>query len=98
MQVTWKYACPMFVRWTQGVSVTNSSVTGEAYDLWSLGITIMEVCNHGKTFLAGIEPTDFRAIKDRLCALTQEEVTSFINHHFKQNKNIRDVLRALLKV
>lgn len=83
-----KYACPMFAR--------GRSVTGEAFDLWSLGMLIMEVYGGGRTFLTGLESTD--AIQTCLSRIEQGDVDRYIENHFKLNRGVKKVLQALLKV
>lgn len=84
----------MFVRYHRGIGAT--AVSGKLYDLWSLGITIMEICNDGTTFLSGLPNNE--AIKDRLAFIRQEEIDKYINDTFGNNKGVRNVLRSILKV
>jgi len=83
-----KYACPMFAR--------GQPVTGEAFDLWSLGMLVMEVYGGGRTLLSGLDSSD--AIRARLCGITQQEVDAYITTHFSKNRGVRKVLEALLRV
>lgn len=93
-KVTTKYMCPALAR-----RINNSSgagVTGEELDLWSLGITIAELCNNGRTLLSGCESTD--DIISRLNSLSQTEINTFIQANFKHNRGVRRVLEGVLKV
>lgn len=87
-QVTMKYACPLFAR--------GQPVTAEAFDLWSLGMLIMEVYGGGRTLLSGLDCGE--AIRARLSFITQSDIDSYIQNHFKMNRGVRKTLEALLKV
>lgn len=66
------------------------------YDLWSLGMTIMEICNDGVTFLSGLLSNE--EIKNHLENITQNDVNAFVNSTFRSNKGVRNVLRTILQV
>lgn len=97
-QVTWKYASPELVKLHCGEAEDSSGtvVMAESVDLWALGITLMEVCSGGKSFLSGLNSVV--SLQARIAAISQAEIDLYINAQFKHSKGTRKVLLALLKV
>jgi serine/threonine protein kinase len=93
-EVTWEYAPPEFVQ----LSETNDQRYGlnsEQYDIWSLGITAMEIYDDGQSLCSIV--TD---VKSYLRALTQEDIDRYIDSRFNgyHKRGIRHFLKSTLQL
>jgi hypothetical protein len=93
--VTWIYAAPEFARKVAGESVR---VYAEQFDLWSLGITIMEIFDNGQSFFSMLdENTEVQAA---IRSLTADHITQSIESRFvgNQYRALRQFLRQTLQL
>lgn len=82
-ELTCAYACPYFMR--TGSNPSTVAVTAEEYDLWSLGITLIEIFNRGKSMFSDL---DSGAVQSKLATLTQRDVDSYIRSLFPNPSDI----------
>ena len=96
--VTLEYVCPQYAKdRLNGVSI---SVTGEQFDIWSLGITVMELFSGVRNGLLG--PVDHTpdSILRKLSQLTQGDVNRYIESTFRKDieRHLMRFLKATLVV
>ncbi|KAJ1401654.1 hypothetical protein B484DRAFT_236632 [Ochromonadaceae sp. CCMP2298] len=95
--VTWEYASPELARET----AAHERSTPQQFDMWALGVTVMEVLGGGDSFCSHYGG-DVPAIKRKLAALTDAEVEEYVNSRFsgalRENRAVRDFFRSVLKV
>jgi serine/threonine protein kinase len=104
-EVTWEYTSPELAFRD---SLTNALVlpegrllsTPEQFDIWALGVTVMEVMQKGKSFCNPMFHGDVEKIKTNLRLLTDDCIKDYIHSNFMgpEFKPIRQFLLGALKI
>ncbi|KAJ1440553.1 kinase-like domain-containing protein [Ochromonadaceae sp. CCMP2298] len=84
--VTWDYCPPEFARVGAAAAAARSPCTPEQFDVWALGMTVLEVLdgNFVSSVAADLADTmdKVRAIRLKLAALTDEDIKDHIKKRF----------------
>lgn len=96
-EVTWAYADPVLAKIM--CKHANTPLTARQYDLWSLGITLMELFDNGNSLFSAFG-SDSAKIRDCLCTLKQTDVDAYLKAKFSTQgqEAIRSCLTGLLVV
>lgn len=95
LSLTTRYMCPVTATcMLLGGGGIAEGVSGRAYDMWAVGMTVLELVNAGNTFIDG--PTDEVEIMTLLQHLTQEKVNAYISRSVSDGKLRHILLNTLV--
>jgi hypothetical protein len=100
----WAYADPLLARLHSAGQPSRQHVPqlqlqARHYDLWSLGITLMEIYDDGRSLFSDYG-SSHDVVRENLLCLTQTDVEDYVNTRFGANDQrlVRKCLKMLLKV